>query len=46
LGTRSGDLKLPATTHNDMWVGGTQEQKAEIVRYLDEFLRESREQDR
>jgi predicted dienelactone hydrolase len=34
-------IKLRATTHNDMWDGGTPEQKAEIIHYLDEFLRES-----
>jgi predicted dienelactone hydrolase len=34
-------IKLPATIHNDMWDGGTPEQKSEIIRYLDEFLRES-----
>jgi predicted dienelactone hydrolase len=33
-------VKLPATIHNDMWDGGTGEQKAEIIRYIDEFLRE------
>jgi predicted dienelactone hydrolase len=33
-------VKLPATIHNDMWDGGTAEQKAEIIRYLDEFMRE------
>jgi hypothetical protein len=37
-------VKLPGTTHNDMWDGGTAEQKAEIIRYLKEFLRESGEQ--
>jgi predicted dienelactone hydrolase len=33
--------KLPATTHNDMWDGATAEQKAEMLRHIDEFLRES-----
>lgn len=32
-------IKLPATIHNDMWDGGTAEQKAEIIRYIDEFLK-------
>jgi predicted dienelactone hydrolase len=35
-------IKLPATIHNDMWDGATPEQKAEMIRYIDEFLRESR----
>ncbi len=39
-------VKLPATLHNDMWDGGTAEQKAEMIRYIAEFLRESGEQDR
>jgi predicted dienelactone hydrolase len=34
--------KLPATIHNDMSDGATAEQKAEMIRYIDEFLRESR----
>jgi hypothetical protein len=33
-------LTLPATIHNDMWDGGTAEQKAEILRHIDGFLRE------
>jgi predicted dienelactone hydrolase len=33
-------VKLPATTHNDMWDAGTDAQKAEILRYIDQFLRE------
>jgi pimeloyl-ACP methyl ester carboxylesterase len=33
-------IKLPATIHNDMWDGATAEQKAEMIRYIDEFLRE------
>jgi predicted dienelactone hydrolase len=33
-------IKLLATTHNDMWDGGTAEQKAEILRYLGQFLQE------
>ena len=32
-------VKLPATIHNDMWDGATEEQKAEIIRYIDAFLR-------
>ena len=34
--------KLPATIHNDMWDGASAEQKEEMIRYIDEFLRESR----
>lgn len=34
-------VKLPATIHNDIWDGGKQEQKAEIIRHIDEFLREN-----
>jgi predicted dienelactone hydrolase len=34
--------QLPATTHNDMWDGATAEQKAEMLRHIEEFLRESR----
>jgi predicted dienelactone hydrolase len=34
--------KLPATIHNDMWDRATEAQKAEMLRYIDEFLRESR----
>jgi predicted dienelactone hydrolase len=30
--------KLPATIHNDMWDGGTAEQKAEIIQKIDGFL--------
>lgn len=33
-------VTLPATVHNDMWDGGTADQKAEILRILDGFLRE------
>ena len=32
-------VKVPSTVHNDMWDGGTEEQKAEIIRYIDGFLR-------
>ncbi len=31
-------VKLPATIHNDMWDGGTAEQKAEIIRHIAAFL--------
>lgn len=31
-------VKLPATMHNDMWDGGTEAQKAEIIGYLADFL--------
>ncbi len=34
-------VTLPAMIHNDMWDGGTEEQKAEIVGYIDGFLREN-----
>lgn len=34
-------VQLPGTIHNDLWDGATPEQKAEILRHLDEFLRES-----
>jgi len=33
-------VTLPATIHNDMWDGGTEEQKAKMLRYTAEFLRE------
>ena len=31
-------IKLPATIHNDMWDGGTTQQKVEIVGHIDAFL--------
>lgn len=31
-------VKLPATKHNDMWDGASNEQKAEMLRYIGEFL--------
>lgn len=31
-------VQLPATIHNDMWDGGTEAQKAEIVQHIGEFL--------
>lgn len=34
--------KLPATIHNDMSDGATAEQKAEMIRYIEEFLRDDR----
>ena len=33
-------VKLSATIHDDMWDGATKKQKAEILRHIDEFLRE------
>ena len=35
-------VKLPATIHNDMWDGATEEQKAEILRHIDSFLEGNR----
>lgn len=35
-------VTLPATAHNDMWDGGTEQQKTEIIRHIDGFLREIR----
>lgn len=34
-------IPLPATIHNDMWDGATAAQKAEILRYVDDFLTKS-----
>jgi predicted dienelactone hydrolase len=34
-------VRLPATIHNDMWDGGTEAQKAEILQHIDAFLRET-----
>ncbi|HVF72761.1 MAG TPA: alpha/beta fold hydrolase [Chthoniobacterales bacterium] len=34
-------VQLSGTKHDDMWDGGTVEQKDEIIRYIAEFLRES-----
>ena len=31
-------VKLPATIHNDMWDGATEEQKAEMIRHIDVYL--------
>jgi len=31
-------IKLPATIHNDMWDGGTTQQKVEIVGHINAFL--------
>jgi hypothetical protein len=31
-------VKLPATLHNDMGDSGTEQQKAEIIRYIGAFL--------
>ena len=33
-------VTLPATIHNDMWDGPTEAQMAELLRYIDAFLRE------
>jgi len=33
-------VRLATTRHDDMWDGGTDEQKAEILRHIDAFLRQ------